>query len=122
MHWSNLQVRQAANVSTKLLQRNIGRSVLSERIEMPEPALSQEPRAALYTRAGGRCECRDTACGHPTERGRMERCTRPLTDWKVRHIMTGDDQSLSNMEALCWQCFEVMQSDHRQWVKGLKVP
>ncbi len=66
----------------------------------PEGVASQ-----AWTRAGGKCECRRSSCGH------MGRCNRALTarKWHAHHkvaVASGGSDNLSNCEALCIPCHE----------------
>ena len=65
-------------------------------------AFSQNVKDEAYRRAGGRCECTRTVCGHPG------RCLASLAGgWHVHHIHAesrGGPDTLSNCEALCVSC------------------
>lgn len=63
-------------------------------------AISDAIRRALYTRAGGRCECTMTSCDH---RGR---CTRGLSPgyWEVHHRSRSGGDTLGNLTAMCATC------------------
>ncbi len=65
---------------------------------------SDEVLACAWRRAGGRCECTRTACGHP------ERCGSLLhvAQWNAHHILEeeiGGASTLANCEALCFLCY-----------------
>jgi 5-methylcytosine-specific restriction endonuclease McrA len=65
-------------------------------------AFPQTVKDAAYRRAGGRCECTRTSCGH------IGRCPRPLSaGWEAHHIVSqlaGGADTLANCEALCLAC------------------
>lgn len=58
-----------------------------------------ELRAAVYRRAGGRCECTMGRCGHGL------RCTATLRgEWDVHRIQAGGAYVLSNVLGMCQTC------------------
>jgi 5-methylcytosine-specific restriction endonuclease McrA len=66
-------------------------------------AFSDAVKQAAYRRAGGRCECQRTVCGH------AGRCNASLKayEWDAHHVksqMAGGPDTLENCEALCKQC------------------
>ncbi len=63
-------------------------------------AVSKETRAEIYRRAGGRCECEMTVCGH---RGR---CTTGLNPpyWDAHHRSANGPDTPSNLIAMCATC------------------
>ena len=65
-------------------------------------AFAQSVKDSAYKRAGGRCECRRSTCGHNF------RCNRPLAaGWEAHHIVSqlaGGSDALVNCEALCLAC------------------
>ena len=67
-------------------------------------AFSQDVKDAAYRRAGGKCECGMSACGH---RGR---CNKPLgNNWHAHHKTSsaaGGPDTLSNCIAMCVPCHE----------------
>ena len=60
---------------------------------------TQELRDALYTRAGGYCECVECA-------QHSGKCTNPLRNdvWEVYRIRAGGPYSPDNTRALCQAC------------------
>ncbi len=65
---------------------------------------SDEVLGGAWRRAGGRCECTRTGCGHPG------RCGSPLqaVQWNAHHILEeeiGGASTLANCEALCFVCY-----------------
>ena len=76
-------------------------------------AFSSSVIEAAWQRAGGRCECRRTYCGHS-----YLRCYKPLDwyargndyapgGWEAHHktaVASGGDDTLSNCEILCISC------------------
>lgn len=64
-------------------------------------AVLEETRKALYSRAGGRCECTMMVCDH---RGR--RCSRGLSPgyWDAHHRAAGGPDTLGNLIAMCATC------------------
>ena len=62
-------------------------------------AFSQDTKDRAYRRAGGRCECEMTSCGH---RGR---CNQPLgSNWHAHHrkaVASGGNDTLGNCLAMC---------------------
>lgn len=63
-------------------------------------AVSEATQKELYSRAGGRCECEMTVCGH---RGR---CTTGLSlgYWDAHHKVADGPDTLSNLTAMCATC------------------
>ncbi len=63
-------------------------------------AVSEETKKELYRRAGGRCECTMSVCGH------SGRCTRSLIPgyWDAHHRNANDPDTLSNLIAMCATC------------------
>jgi 5-methylcytosine-specific restriction endonuclease McrA len=62
---------------------------------------------AAYRRAGGKCECTRSSCGH------TGRCNKTLNKWHAHHITSvaaGGADTLSNCEALCVDCHENTRS------------
>lgn len=61
-----------------------------------------------WQRAGGKCECERTSCGH------TGKCSKQLTQgfqgwelaggWEAHHITAGGQDTLSNCEILCQPC------------------
>jgi 5-methylcytosine-specific restriction endonuclease McrA len=65
-------------------------------------AFSQQTKEAAYRRAGGRCECTRTMCGHS---GRCNADLRYGWDAHHRHAQAaGGGDDLGNCEALCTAC------------------
>lgn len=64
-------------------------------------AVSQATRAEIYSRAGGRCECRMSSCDH-----NGNRCTRGLYSpgWDAHHINRNGSDTPGNLLALCATC------------------
>ncbi len=65
---------------------------------------SDEVLESAWRRAGGRCECTRTSCGHP------ERCGGLLhaAQWNAHHILEeeiGGASTVANCEALCFLCY-----------------
>jgi 5-methylcytosine-specific restriction endonuclease McrA len=70
-------------------------------------AFSQETKDKAYRRAGGKCECRRSGCGH------TGRCNTTLNRWHAHHIVSqnaGGSDGLENCEALCIPCHENTRS------------
>ena len=69
-------------------------------------AFSHETMDAAYRRAGGRCECTLSTCGHHTEH---VRCNASLANgWHAHHkhpVSEGGGDNLSNCLALCPPCY-----------------
>ena len=63
-------------------------------------AVSEATKKELYGRAGGRCECEMTVCGH---RGR---CPTGLSPgyWDAHHKTAGGPDTLGNLIAMCATC------------------
>ncbi len=62
-------------------------------------AISEETRKKLRERAGGRCECTMTVCGH------KGRCTTQLTSgWEAHHRSAEGPDNLGNLTAMCVPC------------------
>lgn len=65
-------------------------------------AFSQDVKEQAYRRAGGKCECRRTVCGH------SGRCNKSLAGgWHAHHKLSqaaGGSDGLENCEALCIPC------------------
>jgi len=62
-----------------------------------------------WRRAGGKCECTRSSCGH------TGRCNKALTahNWHAHHktaVEKGGSDTLSNCEALCISCHKNTQS------------
>lgn len=56
-------------------------------------------REDVLQRAGGRCECTMTSCGH------TGRCNAMLRgEWEVHRITAGGPYTLSNVKGLCQTC------------------
>lgn len=56
-------------------------------------------RDDVYNRAGGRCECTMTSCGH------SGRCTAILRgEWEIHRKTAGGQYTLSNVIAMCQMC------------------
>jgi len=66
-------------------------------------AISQELRAELYKRAGGKCECTMSVCSH---HGAGQRCPHSLVagSWEAHHKTAGGPDTLSNLIAMCATC------------------
>lgn len=63
-------------------------------------AISRETRKKIYNRAGGRCECEMTVCGH----GR--RCAHGLyaPHWDAHHRSANGPDTPGNLIAMCATC------------------
>lgn len=68
-----------------------------------------------WQRAGGKCECKRTICGH------TGRCNKQLVwenrgkegargAWEAHHITAGGPDTLSNCEILCLDCHKKTQT------------
>ena len=67
-------------------------------------AFSQDTKDAALLRAGVKCECTRTTCGH-----HIGRCYATLDEWHAHHmtaVSSGGSDILSNCEALCVPCHE----------------
>lgn len=65
-------------------------------------AFSQDVKDQVFRRAGGKCECEMTTCGH---RGRCNAMLRG--EWHAHHrkaVASGGDDSLGNSLAMCATC------------------
>lgn len=69
-------------------------------------AVTEATRAALYARAGGKCECTMQSC-----RNHLPgfRCGAPLlggllSAWHAHHINANGGDELSNLRAMCIPC------------------
>ena len=70
---------------------------------------SDEIKSQAWTRAGGKCQCMRTGCGH------VGRCNAPLLAraWDAHHIqsaLSSGADTLANCEALCLPCHNNTQS------------
>lgn len=67
-------------------------------------AFSQSVKDSAYQRAGGKCECTMSGCGHGT------RCNKSLgSNWHAHHKTaqaSGGADTLSNCLAMCIPCHE----------------
>lgn len=62
---------------------------------------SEELRKALFTRAGGRCECTMKGCSHHSG----SRCPHALRGaWEVHRLSAGGAYTKSNCLAMCQTC------------------
>jgi 5-methylcytosine-specific restriction endonuclease McrA len=65
-------------------------------------AFPQDVKDRAYRRAGGKCECARTVCGH------KGRCNASLADgWHAHHVTSqdaGGSDGIENCEALCIPC------------------
>lgn len=80
-------------------------------------AFTEETVRQAWNRAGGKCECRRTTCGHSgrcnknlswDSRGEESEC-----GWEAHHITSekvGGSDDLSNCEILCQKCHKNTQS------------
>ena len=70
-------------------------------------AFSQETMDAAYRRAGGKCECTLSTCGHHADR---VRCNASLANgWHAYHkhpVSEGGGDNFTNCLALCSPCHE----------------
>ena len=66
--------------------------------ETPTDAVQDE----VWKRAGGKCECTMTTCGH------MDRCNVALEahKWHMHRLTAGGAYVASNIRALCIPCHE----------------
>ena len=65
---------------------------------MPDQA-TPEFRQKVYDRAGGKCECTMSTCGHTA------RCNAMLRgSWEVHRMSAGGSYTLSNVKGLCQTC------------------
>ena len=64
-------------------------------------AITKAVRDELYSRAGGRCECRMTICDHGDRR-----CSRGLSPgyWDAHHRSADGPDTPSNLIAMCATC------------------
>lgn len=67
-------------------------------------AFPQSVKDAAYNRAGGKCECTMTRCGH------TGRCNKSLSSgWHAHHrtaVSSGGDDTLGNCQAMCIPCHQ----------------
>lgn len=69
----------------------------------------QSVKDAAYKRAGGKCECKRSVCGH------TGRCNKSLViGWHAHHINSNGPATLSNCEALCIDCHQNTRSYGRR--------
>jgi len=63
-------------------------------------AISAETKKNLYSRAGGRCECKMSVCDH------SGRCTRSLSAgyWDAHHKNASGPDTPGNLIAMCATC------------------
>jgi len=75
-------------------------------------AFSDQTVASAFTRAGGKCECDRTGCGHGRRCNKMLDWRQRGNDyatggWEAHHktaVGVGGNDSLSNCEILCIEC------------------
>lgn len=77
-------------------------------------AFSEETVRQAWNRAGGKCECRRTNCGHGGRCNKElllgSRGTESNYGWEAHHEDSNGDNSLTNCEILCQKCHKNTQS------------
>lgn len=71
-------------------------------------AFSDEIVRQAWNRAGGKCECKRTGCGHPYQCNKYlfwgRRGTETEYGWETHHIVADGPDTLDNCEILCQRC------------------